>query len=140
MTETNYILLKESIDNLVEQYELYKGMESQNFDEAVQKAVTNSVIKCFELCFDTLAKHLKRYLEEVVGVAEVKNISYVILETAKDTETISEEEYDTLSKYRKTRNQSTHNYAEEEIANVFDILEGFIRDALEFHEKFNGKK
>ena len=69
---------QKSLKHLELQYQNYQNLEERSeLDTLDQEAIKESVIQRFETCYDTLWKHLKRYLTEELGLAEVPNSLYV---------------------------------------------------------------
>ena len=65
---------QKSLKHLELQYQNYQGLEERSeLGTLDQEAIKESVIQRFETCYDTLWKHLKRYITEELGLAEVPN-------------------------------------------------------------------
>ena len=65
----NYDKFKKSLEHLELQYNNYlKINERKNLLPIDKEAIQESVILSFENCYDTLWKHLKKYLEHVLGL------------------------------------------------------------------------
>ena len=76
----DYDKLQKSLKHLEPQFQnhqLAKGRpELTTID---REAIAESVVQRFETCYDALWKHLKRYLTEEMGLAEVPNSPKPIL-------------------------------------------------------------
>ena len=61
-----------SLKNLELQHDNYKNLDDE-LPELMKEAVAESTIHRFEICYDTMWKILKRYLQEVLGLADIPN-------------------------------------------------------------------
>ena len=64
MRKVTYEKLEKSLDDLIKQYDNYLTIDEQNLSAPNQKVAKNSFIQCFEVCYDTLCKHLKEDTQE----------------------------------------------------------------------------
>lgn len=127
---------KRSLQNLkkgIERFELIKNMRTQDEDEYLERR--DSLIKRFELAFDTLWKYAKVYLETKAGLIQSspKSVFRELLRINLISETLTKEAMQMVD----DRNNTTHIYREEiakEICSdipqyydlmktIFDILE-----------------
>ena len=70
----NYDKFKMSLLRLEERYNDYlKSFERQELFNSDKEAIAESCIQRFEICFDTSWKHLKKYLEFVIGLSDLPN-------------------------------------------------------------------
>ena len=68
----DYGNFSKALKNLELQYENYENLDDE-LPELTQEGVSESVIHRFEICYDTMWKILKRYLQEELGLADVPN-------------------------------------------------------------------
>ena len=133
MSKTNYEKLEKSLARLKEQYEFFKSNE-QTLSGNIKEAVQESIIKRFDICYDTLLKHLRKFMEEQLGMPEVKDFATEIFRKAKNAGIIDEEMQKQLHHYREIRNNSAHNYSEEEAQKTIEIIEDFMADVSEIYQ------
>ncbi len=134
MNKVDYEKLEKSLDRLKDQYEFFtanKGTLGGNIKEAVQE----SVVKRFDICYDTLLKHLKKFMEDELGMPEMKEFALEIFRNAKRAGIINEDMQKQLHVYRKIRNNSAHSYSEEEAQKTINITADFIQDVTELYER-----
>ena len=93
-----YDKLQKSLEHLELQFQnlqLAKGRpELSTID---REAIAESVIRRFETCYDTLWRHLKRYLTEEMGLAEVPNSPKPILKLAGQNDRSPPRLYQTMT-------------------------------------------
>ena len=133
MTETNYEKLEKSLNELREQYESYSTLDEQGLSEVNQRAVKNSVIKCFEICYDTLWKQIKKYLKDQ-GKTELRNAPIPIFRDAFEDLLFDTDIHKRLVQYNKIRNDAAHDYSIEKAMAALDKIDHFIQDAEEIYE------
>ena len=133
MNKADYEKLKKSLDELKEQYESFLTLDEQGLSEVNQRAVKNSVIKCFEICYDTLWKHIKKYLQEQNGLVELKNSPIPLFRDAHENLLFDKEIHKRLVHYNKIRNDAAHNYSIEKAMAALDKIEDFIQDTVEIY-------
>ena len=116
-------------------YQLAKGRPE--LTEIDREAIAESVIQRFETCYDTLWKHLKRYLIEEMGLAEVPNSPKPILKLAgqNDLFTSSVEQW---LKYADARTASSHDYSGEKAGDTLLVVRAFIDDAVGLYQTMTG--
>ena len=134
MNKTDYEQLKKSRDRLKNQYEFFVANKA-TLEGNIAEAVKESVVKRFDICFDTLLKHMKKYMEEEVGLPEMSDHAQIIFRNAKKGRIISEDMQRQLHHYREIRNNSAHSYSEEEAQKTIDIVKYFIQDVTELYEQ-----
>lgn len=94
--------------------DLYKNapkMENQTLQQALQEAMTVTVIKHFELYYETFVKYLKLYLNVTYGI-DVHG-SKTIFRAYYDQKMLTEHELKKLFEIVEIRNVTTHVYDEE---------------------------
>ena len=133
MSKTNYEKLEKSLARLKEQYEFFK-LNEQTLSGNIKEAVQESIIKRFDICYDTLLKHLRKFMEEQLGMPEVKDFAPKIFRKAKNAGIINEDMQKQLNHYREIRNSSAHDYSEEEAQKTIEIIEDFMADVSEIYQ------
>ena len=134
VNKTDYEKLGKSLDELKEQYESFLTLDEQGLSEVNQRAVKNSVIKCFEICFDTLWKHIKKYLQEQNGLVELGNSPKQLFRDAHENQLFDKEIHKRLVRYLKIRNDAAHDYSIEKAMAALGEIDDFIQDAAEIYE------
>ena len=135
MNKTDYEKLEKSLENLIEQHDNYLTVDEQNLSVVTQKAVKNSVIKCFEICYDTLWKHLKKYTQEQSGLPKIPSSPLPIFRIAHENGIIDQEMQERLVNYNDLRGDTAHDYSMEKSEKALPIIGGFIQDAIELYEE-----
>ena len=134
MSKVNYEKLENSLNELKEQYDSYSTLDEQNLSDVNQRAVKNSVIKCFEICYDTLWKQIKKYLRDENGKAELRNSPIPIFRAAFEDLLFDKDVHRRLVQYNKIRNDAAHDYSIEKAMAALDKVGDFIQDAEEIYE------
>jgi nucleotidyltransferase substrate binding protein (TIGR01987 family) len=110
--EKKYETTVKALANLrkgVERFESIKGVRKQDEDEYLERR--DSLIKRFELAFDTTWKYVKIFLEVKTGL--VQNSPKGVFRECLRLDLISEKQALTALEMVDSRNQSTHTYFEE---------------------------
>ena len=141
MSEVKYKKLENSLAELKDQYENYLILDKQNLSDVNQRAVKNSVIKCFEVAYDTLWKAVKRHLQKQ-GITNMPNSPVGIFREAHKNLLIEDLDrwIDENNGYNQARIDSAHDYSEEKAEGVLSQVGEFIEDATEIFEKITAKK
>ena len=134
MSKVNYEKLENSLNELKEQYGSYSTLDEQNLSDVNQRAVKNSVIKCFEICYDTLWKQIKKYLQDENGKAELRNSPIPIFRAAFEDLLFNKDVHKRLVQYNKIRNDAAHDYSIEKAMAALDEVGEFIQDTEEIYE------
>ena len=134
MNKTDYEKLEKSLGVLREQYENYLRMNEQSLSDVNKRAIENSVVKCFEICYDTLWKHMKRHLKEKHGAVALENGPIPIFRDAHKSLLFDKETHRRLVQYHKIRNNAAHDYSVEKAMAALDKVGDFIHDAAEIYE------
>lgn len=134
MSKVNYEKLENSLNELKEQYDSYSTLDEQNLSDVNQRAVKNSVIKCFEICYDTLWKQIKKYLQDENGKAELRNSPIPIFRAAFEDLLFNKDVHKRLVQYNKIRNDAAHDYSIEKAMAALDEVGEFIQDTEEIYE------
>ena len=134
MNKIDYDRLGMSLGELKAQYGSFLTLDKQNLSAVNRRAVKNSVIKCFEICYDTLWKHIKKYLKEN-GLVELENSPIPIFRRAHEDLLIDKETHRRLVEYNKIRGNAAHDYSIEKAMQALDKVGGFIEDCTAIYEK-----
>ena len=134
MNKIDYDRLGMSLGELKAQYGSFLTLDEQNLSAVNRRAVKNSVIKCFEICYDALWKHIKKYLKEN-GLVELENSPIPIFRRAHEDLLIDKETHRRLVEYNKIRGNAAHDYSIEKAMQALDKVGGFIEDCTAIYEK-----
>ena len=134
MGRTDYEKLGISLGELKAQYGSFLTLDEQNLSAVNRRAVKNSVIKCFEICYDTLWKHIKKYLKEN-GLVDLENSPIPIFRRAHEDLLINKETHRRLVEYNKIRGNAAYGYSIEKAMQALDKIGGFIEDCTVIYEK-----
>ena len=121
-----------SLRRLVEQYENHKypNYERSKLD---REGIGESVIQRFETCYDCLWKVLKRYLIEVLGVADPPYSPKPILRLANENNLIASPLEQWL-KYANARVRTSYDYDGKKAKACLVLIPEFIDDAIDLYE------
>lgn len=134
-----YDKLKKSLKRLEEQYQNYLKVEvDENISSLIKEAVKESVIQRFETCYDTVWKHLKKYLEEELGLPDVTNSPKPVFRLANENNLNLEIEK--WFEYGQTRIDTSHDYSEEKANTAIRNVNDFINDSILLYEKITKEK
>ena len=111
--------------------------DRQYLGDIDKEAISESVIQRFETCYDTLWKHLKRYLIENMGIAEVSNSPKPIFRLAHENYLLSHLE--NWMDYANARTATSHDYSFEKVEVTLDLMKRFIQDTIELYQTLSGK-
>lgn len=104
-----------------------------------REALAESVIQRFETCYDTLWKHLKRYLVEELGLPEVPNSPKPVFRLADQNQLFMVPISRWLG-YSDARIATAHDYSGEKAAECLELIEDFIADAATLYKTLSGNK
>jgi nucleotidyltransferase substrate binding protein (TIGR01987 family) len=134
----DYDKLQKSLEHLELQFQnhqLAKGRaELTTID---REAIAESVIQRFETCYDTLWKHLKRYLTEELGLADVPNSPKPILKLAGQNG-LFRSSVEQWLRYADARTASAHDYSGEKAGETLAVIKDFIGDAVGLYQTMTG--
>ena len=129
---TEYDKLKKSLHRLGQQYANYLSMNERDYLSDLDKdAISESVVRRFKPCYDTLWKHLKKYLEEEIGL-EAPNSPKLIFRLAYENQIIDDVE--SWFEYAQARIDTAHDYSEKKYKATLGKTGDFIRDAIELYK------
>jgi nucleotidyltransferase substrate binding protein (TIGR01987 family) len=135
----DYEKLKKSLRHLEKQFENYSTMSDRNtLSELDKEGISESVVQRFEVCYDTLWKHLKKYLEQEAGLPDVPNSPKPVFRLAHQNGLISDIE--AWIGYANTRVETSHDYSELKLQSALGKTASFIRDAILVYEKLTSEK
>jgi nucleotidyltransferase substrate binding protein (TIGR01987 family) len=134
----DYGKLQKSLEHLQLQFQNLQLAKGRPELTAIDReAIAESVIQRFETCYDTLWKHLKRYLTEEMGLAEVPNSPKPILKLAGQNDLLASPVEQWL-RYADARTASAHDYSGEKAGETLAIIEDFIVDAVGLYQTMAG--
>ncbi len=134
-----YDKLKKSLKRLEEQYQNYLIVDAdENITALIKEAVKESVIQRFETCYDTVWKHLKKYLEENTGLPQVPNSPKGIFRLAGENDLI--EDVEIWFEYGQARIDTSHDYSEEKSNIAISKVGDFLEDAILLYERMTEEK
>ncbi len=135
----NYDKLKNSLKRLEEQHENYLRIgEKEGFSTLDKEAIKESVIQRFETSYDTLWKHLKKHLEEVVGIPEVPNGPKPIFRMANENNLL--DDIEKWFVYAQARIDTSHDYSEEKSKIVLEKISDYLKDSILLFETISNEK
>ncbi len=128
---------QKSLKHLELQYQNYQGLEERSeLGTLDQEAIKESVIQRFETCYDTLWKHLKRYLVEELGLPEVPNSPKPVFRLANENRLLRD--IDSWLRYANARVNTAHDYSPEKADASLELMEEFIGDAIGLYQTLTG--
>ena len=133
----DYNRFRRSLEDLEAQYANYRNPAVLR-SALDQEAVAESVIQRFETCYDCLWKVLKRYLTDVLGVADPPNSPKPIFRLAHQNHLFSAP-MDQWLLYADKRNATAHDYDGEKAKASLDVMAGFIDDAIGLYQTMSGE-
>ena len=133
----DYGNFRKALKNLESQYENHQNLDDE-LPELTQEGVSESVIHRFEICYDTMWKVLKRYLQEGLGLPDVPNSPNPILKIANENKLFTTPLEQWL-KYASARIGTSHDYSEEKAQGCLEIVDDFIDDAIGLYQTMTGE-
>ena len=109
MGEINYEKLKKSLKRLKEQHENFLSLDKKNLSDLNREAVRESVIKRFEVCYDTLWKHFKKYLQTEKNFVDLPNSPNGIFRKAFEADIIDKSALRRLMGCNELRGLAAHD-------------------------------
>lgn len=130
----DYEKLQKSLKYLELQFANYQlAQDRPELTEIDREAIAESVIQRFETCYDTLWKHLKRYLIEEIGLADLPNSPKPTFKVAGQNDLFASPVEQWL-KYADARTDTAHDYSGEKAAETLLIVKDFIDDAIGLYQ------
>ncbi len=134
MDNINYDKFKKALLRLEErQGDYIVALGRKELLDSDIESIQESCIHRFETCFDTLWKHLKKYLQETTGLAEMPNGPKPIFRLVAENKII--DDFETWYNYNIKRIGTSHDYSEVKASEALKIIPSFIADAIELYEK-----
>ena len=136
MKKIDYTKLQDSLAELKSQYAIYLSLAERNYEEDLQNAVRNSVVKCFEITYDTLWKMIRRYLESQ-GAAAMPNTPKGVFREAHQNLLIADIAPWVADEggYASLRNETAHDYSQRKAEKTLQKIGDFIADAEAIYHK-----
>ena len=137
--EINYIKLKNSLLRLQERYEDYKkSLARKELLDSDRESIKESCIQRFEVCFDTSWKHLRKYLQEAIGLVDLPAGPNPIFKIAFSVKVI--ENPAQWIEFNIKRASTSHDYSGEKADNTFEVIPVFISEAISLYETISREK
>lgn len=135
----NYDKFKKSLKHLELQLENYeRAVDRPELNELDREALTESVIKRFERCWNTLWKVFRRYLNEELGLPDVPTSPKPILRLANENKLLATPIEQWL-RYANARNDNVNEYDEAKAAaDCLELLPDFLDDAIGLYQTMTG--
>ena len=134
----DYVKLERSLKHLEAQLSNYMDTSKRpELKELDREAIAESVIQRFEICYDSLWKVLKRYLNENLGTPEIPNSPKPLFRIAFENKLLPAIEQWLI--YADARVDTSHDYSEEKARTTIDSAFLFAADAAALYEKMTGK-
>ncbi len=87
---------------------------------------------------DTIWKHLKKYLEEELGLIDIPNAPNPVFKQAFASKLIDDAEI--WIDFNKKRGVSTHDYSENKADAALAVIGDFIEEAIDVYEGITGER
>ncbi len=135
----DYEKFQKSLKHLEAQFENYRNLENRDsLTDLDCEGIAESVIQRFETCYDTLWKHLKRYLMEESGIPEVPNSPKGVFRLAQENQLFAGKLEDWFA-YADARVSTAHDYSGEKAEACLDLMADFIDDAIGLYQTLSGE-
>lgn len=129
----DYSKYRLSLKRLEEQHENYRSLDP-DLPELIRDGVKESVIQRFETCYDCMWKVLKRYLNEVLGIADPPNSPKPVFRLAHENGMISLP-LERWLRYADVRIGTSHDYDGKKAAACVELMPEFINDAIDLYQR-----
>ena len=133
----DYDNFKKSLKHLDLQYENYLTLDA-SLSDLTREAVAESVVQRVEVCYDSLWKVLKRYLQEKLGIPDVTDGPKKIFRLAADNE-LFESPLEQWFRYADARIATTRDYSGEKAVAARELMNDFIHDAVSLYQTMSGE-
>ena len=132
----DYTKCRSSLQRLEEQRANYrKGNHA--LSELDREGIAESVIQCFETCYDCLWKALKRSLTEALAVVEAPNSPKPVFRLAHENDLFSAP-VEQWFRYAEARVDTSHDYDGEKAKACLALVPDFIDDAIDLYRTMSG--
>jgi nucleotidyltransferase substrate binding protein (TIGR01987 family) len=129
---------RKSLKHLELQFANYKRAKNRpELTDLDREGIAESVVQRFETCYDTLWKHLKRYLIEEIGLVDVPNSPKPIIKLAGQNNLFAVPVEQWL-KYADARTNTAHDYSGKKAGETLLIVGDFIGDAINLYQTLAG--
>ncbi len=105
--------------------------------ESLESAIESLQQSCID-CFDSLWKHLKKYLQELTGLAEIPSNPKFIFRLANEKSVI--ENYKIWDEYNAKVIGVRDASSETNVSEMLKIISRFIKDAIKIYEEMASEK
>ena len=141
MITIGYDHLLSSLSNLKAGYAFYlRASKVQNVatnNDTMLDLLKEGCIQRFEVCYDVIRKHLKKYLRQLNGAIitddtdgpDTKSVLAIAFKAGIITDA------DIWDTFNACRNNTSHEYSEDKAAKTFAIIPDFIEEAQELYQK-----
>ena len=133
----DYDNFQQSLKRLEEQYENFQTLDS-SLPHLTQEAITESVIRRFQTCYNCLWKVLKRFLMEKLGVTDPPNSPKPVFRLAFENGLFATSLEEWLD-YVEARIGTSHDYSGEKANACLEIMGDFIDDAIGLYQTMSGE-
>ena len=134
----DYDKLHKSLKHLELQWANYCQSEQRVELTALDReALAESAIQRFETAYDTLWKHLKRYLVEELGLPDAPNSPKPVLRLAAENNLLTAP-LEKWLEYANARTATAHDYSGEKAEECLGIIADFINDAIGLYQTLSG--
>lgn len=134
----DYDKFEKSLKHLEEQYNNFLKLDEKPYLSKIDKeGIKESVIQRFEICYDSLYKTLKRYLNEELGVPEMPNSPWPIFQIAFENKLLTNDILQ-WKKYVQARIGTTHDYSGEKADEAIGLMGSFVNDATDLYVIMTG--
>ena len=133
MNQTHYEKLEQSLKRLKEQYANYK-LDKKSLSAMDKEAIKESVIHRFEICNDTLWKHLKKHLRDQEGLIDLPNSPNGVFRQAFLADVIDKKTFTKLIAFNNLRVAVAHDYSLIKAKQALNKIEDFIQYAENIYQ------
>ncbi len=135
----SYEKYRKSLQHLELQFDNYQRLEDRpQLTELDREAIAESVIQRFETCYDTLWKHLKRYLVEELGLPDVANSPKPLFRLAHENDLLRSP-IESWLRYANARTSTAHDYSGEKTKECLALMGDFVDDAIHLYQTLTGQ-
>jgi nucleotidyltransferase substrate binding protein (TIGR01987 family) len=133
----DYGKFQSSLKRLEEQHENHLHCDPV-LPKITREGIAESVIQRFETCYDCLWKVLKRYLIEVLGVADPPNSPKPVFRIANESAVLPTPLEQWLH-YAEARISTSHDYDGEKAKACLALMPTFLDDAIDLYQTMSGE-
>ncbi len=132
----DYDKFRLSLKRLEEQHENWRR-GNPALSALEREGISESVIHRFETCYDCLWKVLKRYLTEVLGLADTPNGPKPMFRIAHEND-LFDSPLEQWLRYAQARIHTAHDYDGEKAKACLELMPDFIDDAIGLYQTMTG--